>query len=116
MCFWVGHCLGRLAFIPYPFYSSPRDSFFFFLMNRRPPSSPLFPYTPLSGSAGTGGAAVVPGRRPRTSPAPRPAHRRLRRRRDPPRAEPPAGGGPRAPPAVGPGAGGPPPEIGRAHV
>src|SRR5256885_8110033 len=54
--------------------------FFFFLMIRRPPSSPLFPYTPLSRSQRTG-----PAGRPRLERDPgvaRDVERRPRRRDD----------------------------------
>src|SRR5258708_12204586 len=38
--------LFLLAFVHYGYYDDPFFSFFF-LMIRRPPNSPLFPYTPL---------------------------------------------------------------------
>src|SRR2546422_11095129 len=40
--------------------------FFFFLMIGRPPSSPLFPYPPLSRPPARGGGARAPSGRPRT--------------------------------------------------
>src|SRR2546425_8929500 len=65
--------------------------FFFFLMIRRPPRSPLFPYTPLSRSrrarGGSGRVRATPAFHPHRAAAAHPARRADRRSRTPPRSE-----------------------------
>src|SRR2546425_8241878 len=62
--------------------------FFFFLMIRRPPRSPLFPYTPLSRSrrarGGSGRVRATPAFHPHRAAAAHPARRADRRSRTPP--------------------------------
>src|SRR2546429_7981255 len=51
----------RMVILRFNSSTKKREFFFFFLMIRRPPRSPLFPYTTLSQSSGTRVNAVAPG-------------------------------------------------------